>query len=83
MSKDKQPDFSKPELDTYEADELVVDIAFTQGGSQQPASDRNLKENLEPIDRKALLDGPLVASFDRDDLVVDATFTAAIYNPGN
>ncbi|NQT94663.1 MAG: hypothetical protein HQ559_18045 [Lentisphaerae bacterium] len=71
-----------PEIVTYEKNELMTRTALTEiADSGEFDSDRNAKENTQPVDPAQILDRlkrftvPEVTTYHRDDLVVDTAFT--------
>lgn len=79
--------FETPAITTYERDELTVQTVLTGPGFSDPLvdlSDRELKDNLRPIDRAEVLgkvkrfECPQVDSLTREDLMADTMFTGNI-----
>lgn len=52
---DYEKKLDEPQLTTYERDELVLEVAFTVGGTPN-GSDRNIKENFAPIVPREILE---------------------------
>jgi hypothetical protein len=73
--------FEKPEVVTYERDELTADRAFTAQRISEVPSDRNLKKNFKPVNAKRIVkklasfEKPEVVTYERDELVEKTTLT--------
>lgn len=72
MNREEQP-LEEPCTETFQADELVQGLSLT-GLPSLPDSDRDLKENFRPVQRKNLLQAS-VDSFSEAELMADVVLT--------